>query len=223
MKYLKHYYVLADDLTSFVYYTNVPPTGRTLPQIDSLSVVATVKDPMGIDVCFSYCPNESDISAYSAPGLFEISYEQWITEIQEHFLNNKNEKIHRVYRFAANNKRPLVEDWFFPTEFSLFNYKKEQADLAISAATDVDADLIAPSLKLEASIRGISTKDLAQKVIANFNFYIDYESKVSGARGKAVDEIATFTLDLTSLETIKQSFDNIDNYDFVSVFEALEI
>ena len=223
MKYLKHYYVQADDNSAFVFYTNVPPMGKVLPNISGLDVVAISKDSFGIDYCYSTCNDDADLSTYTAPGLFSITYEQWITEIQESFVTMKTDKIRRAYGFAANNKRHLVEEWFLLTEVAVFAHKKYEAEMALSAADDASADLAAPNLKIEASARGITTKALAQKVITNFNSYMEFESKVSGARGKAVDEISLITLDTSSLDAIKNSFGAITNYDFVAKFQELDI
>lgn len=223
MKYLKHYYVQADDNSAFVFYTNVPPMGRTLPSISGLDVIAVAKDVYGVEYCYSVCDDNADITSYPAPGLFEVTYTQWITEIEESFVNVKTDKLRRVYAFASNNKRHLVEEWFLLTEVAVFAHKKVEADLAIAAQDDAAADLAAPNLKIEATARGISTKTLAQKVVTNFNSYMEYESKISGARGKAVDEIALLTLDKTSLALIKNSFSAISDYDFVAKFQELDI
>ena len=218
-KYLKHYYVLADSTAEYVNTSNAPYQGRTTPAIVGLLPLFPGSDENMIDMCFSTCPDDSEVTPVENLMVVYDTYEAWVAEIQIHFNRLKEQRKQKAYALVLNILTRELQEWTHSSEQSLFIQKYEQAKKAILAEDDLAASLLAPFLAKEAEYRGITTKELAAKVLSNYDQYTDTQLKYAGLRGKAIDTINAVPFDGASIETITVSFNSVLNFLPESLFD----
>jgi len=218
-KYLKHYYVQADDKTTYVHYSNAPYQGRTIPEIVGLETLFPGCDENMIDMCFSICPDDSEVTPVENGMVVYPTYEEWVAEIEIHFNRIKENRKKNAYILVMNFLTRELQEWTHSSEQALFIQKYEQAKKAVLAEDDIAANIVAPFLAKEAEYRQITTKELAAKVLSNFDSYTDTQLRYAGLRGRANDIISSIPFDGASIETMTVSFNAVLNFLPESLFD----
>jgi hypothetical protein len=99
-------------------------------------------------------------------------------------------KLIEIDRLAKSKRDSIVAD-YSPGEMASWPIKRGEALAYQSAMTPSDA--IAPSLAVEAAIRGISTAALVGKVLANSEILTGLEAAIAGNAGKHRDAVSVMT------------------------------
>lgn len=99
-------------------------------------------------------------------------------------------KLIEIDRLAKSKRDAIVAD-YSPGEMASWPIKRGEALAYQSAVNPTDA--IAPSLAVEAAIRGISTAALVGKVLANSEILTGLEAAIAGNAGKHRDAVSVMT------------------------------
>lgn len=137
----------------------------------------------------------ADDSAIGDPAnfIFELSQTEFFDEIKHELALRKQDYIRQCDMVETNIRNAFMST--HPSELAAAAFKVPEAKDAIAAETDEVADTVAPHIKAEAIVRGITTKEMAQKVIDKFNAYMAAEAQVSGVSGKKRDAIKAINFD----------------------------
>lgn len=207
MKYVKYY--LVDPTTQKVIHPTAPaPNGRTHPSLVGLDVRLSIVDADGYSAYIATCDTGNTIDPQS--GIEELTETEAIAAIEGGFNKLKEDFKLRVYARAKRLREQLVDQFYHHTEISYgASVKRKEAEDAKAAATESDTDSVAPTLAIEASFRGVTTKELADMVILEFNELKDNEAKLAGIRGNKTDALKNTTFDNTSFETAVSSVQSL--------------
>lgn len=197
-KYVKWH--LVDSVTQA--YTNniMTPNGLTHPTIIGLDCKVSFGPTY-----YGTCDTNSTIPEVSAAACEFISLETLNSELEDVF-NAKKLSVKQLIWSKAKDKRQLVAGSYHPAEISAGVVKQQQAVDAIAAINETGAGLIAPLLKIEADVRGISVKELAAKVISAYNNFLAVEASIAGYCGKMVDQFNNVIYEPEKL------FDNFEKF-----------
>lgn len=194
MKLIK--YTLVDPISGHVLNPKASaPNGRTHPNLAGLDVkhflasteefLAEISDSTVVD---------------SATGIVVINQQQFNDAVTAEFAAAKDAAKKVVYEYAIQLRHAAVDFSYHSSELAFAaSVKIIEANAAKDAANEDAAKLVAPNLTVEAETRGITVKDLADKVIAKFNALAAREATLAGVRGAKVDAIEAVTLDLNDV------------------------
>jgi hypothetical protein len=126
--------------------------------------------------------------------VIELSDAEFAAEVQNELALRKTDHKRQV---SAIEKmiRDKVTERFHPSELAAAPFKVTQAEKAIDAIDEDTARSEAPMLAIEADARGVSVKDMADIVMANYSNLMMMEGMVSGASGKKMDLIDSIAFD----------------------------
>lgn len=223
MKYIKHYYVDPVTLEPFSTDASVGVNGKTHPPIPNLDVKFWLTDTNGVDICYSVI---GDIDVSSVAGVTELTEEEWFNEVEADFLKQKENRKNQVFVIVQQIKSEIIDKWWHPSEIAAaMTIKLAESQAALAAADEAAARNVAPFLTIEADTRMITVKELAQRVMSNYNGLIAGEALVSGHRGLLCDQIEAIVFDRTDTETARQSYANLGafkvNEGFTQIREQL--
>ena len=127
--------------------------------------------------------------------IFEISDADYIADIK-----GKIEEYVREWKVTAYTKEKELRnihlgDYSDSVYASASGYKYNAATAFLSSAT------ANAGLTTEATVRGISVTDLANKIKTNHEAYITKDAQISGLRGLLYDRIANIGINSTSVAT----------------------
>lgn len=206
-QYLRHYYVSARDPSFVLNGTNEITGGKMHPNVAGLDIQIQLQDSSGIDYCLSTAPDNSDISLAGVQALTEA---QWKEEWEAAFLLVKSSVIQSIYLQYKDMFDQLPDAYYHPYEMLYSNYiKRAEASGVMGNMTEEQAASVAPVLAKEAASRGVSTYELATKVLAHAEMFDTAQASLLAERGKKVDLITAVVLDTTSVDTIKESIANL--------------
>lgn len=190
MKYIKYH--LVDPNTQIaVAPGEIAPNGKTHPTISGISVEFFISTT---ETFIATVPDNTVINP--ASGIVEITEEQKTALILEEFNTLKSGIIENIYLHAQRIREQFVGKWYHHTEMSFAAaIKINQAHAAMGAADDAEADDVAPNIRSEAVVRGITTKQLAEKIIEKFDEMAALESQLAGVRGAKVDVVSGISFD----------------------------
>lgn len=217
MKYLKHFYV--DPVTGEAVTTSsLPQNGKTHPAVPGLDVKFWFSDN-GVDFCLSVTDEDDEVSL---PGVSYLSESSWFDAAQAEFAKLQEARTHEVFVKTIGIKSNIVDAWWHPTEISAgVSMKVIQAKAAMEEDDDYGASLVAPIVALEAQTRNMSVKELAQRIIDNYESLVAAEAIISGHRGLLTDSIAAMVFDRTSIETAIESFNTLNSFNTMSGFDTI--
>lgn len=217
MKYLKHFFV--DAVTGeAVTSAGMPPNGKTHPAIPGLDVKFWFSDN-GVDYCMSMVDSTDEVAA---SGVSYLSQSSWMDAIEAEFVAHKQRRILETFEYTKQVKSGIVDVWWHPTEISAgVSIKVAQAKLALEEDDDYGASLVAPIIAMEATTRGIGVKNLAARIIGNYDNLVLAEAVISGHRGLITDNIELIPFDRTSVETASDSFNTLNNFDITQGFAGI--
>lgn len=133
-----------------------------------------------------------DDSAVDNPDnyIFEVTEQELSEVIQAKVTNVLAERKSQVYQ-NEKNLRQLVFGKYDDTATSSGIYKYEEAKKFLVDGT--------PSLDIttEASVRGVTETEIAEKIIENHEAFRVKEAKIAGLRGKILDRLNAYVFDAT--------------------------
>lgn len=181
MKYFK--YARVDAVTRESIRRVKPTSGPTHPftELPGLSVKWT-RDG------WNYGTADDTATADAQKHRFELTATEWNDAIQEELALRVAEYKDQI-KIVENRIRVERTKDFHYTELAAAAFRVEEAKNALAAADDATADVVAPFLKIESSIRGITTKEVATKVMANFNSLMTMECYIAATSAKKAQEL----------------------------------
>ena len=127
--------------------------------------------------------------------IFEISDADYIADIKGKIEETVREWKVTVYEQEKELRKQQLSDYSDSVYASASGYKYEAAKAFLSSAT------ANAGLTTEATLRGISVTDLANKIKTNHEAYITKDAQISGLRGLLYDRIANIGINSTSVAT----------------------
>lgn len=183
MKYLR--YKLLVDVNTGLPSNKQPLTHPYVTGIEPKHI------PFGINPYYlSTCPNNSSIP--EGCGVEEITSVEWNLHVKDIFDSLKQQYISNIYK-NAKTQMAEVNKWYDPMEIAMAVSLKDQVLLAVSSDNEANANIAAPTIKNEAKIRKIKTKDLANTYFNKYTELVSLKANVSGYRGLVVDVINNTT------------------------------
>jgi len=179
MKYLTWH--LVDAVTGE--YTNdcMTVNGLTHPSISGLNAILSYNN-----VIYGTC--DDSVTLVPTPAVI-LSQADMAVAAATVFASMQADKISQLNELAITKRDQLISANYHSSEISAGVVKQQQAVLALAAPDDASADLAAPQLKIEADVRGITTKELATRVQAQHVEFMNLEAQIAGYQGKLVDQI----------------------------------
>jgi hypothetical protein len=204
---LKHYYVSYDDLTDVLTETNTGRGGKTHPSVEGLHIEIQTTTDKGIDYCLSTAPSTSDVDI---PGVEVLTEEQWVAEWIAVFETTKQNRVKQTYVDYKIKFEELPDEFYHPYEMLYSSYiKRTEAAQLNDQMTDAELQEKAPVIYKEATERGISVLELANRILLHASVFDEAQASLLAERGKEIDTISTIECDTTSLDTIKESIDRL--------------
>lgn len=205
--FLKHYYVSYDDPTDVLTETNTGRGGKTHPAVEGLHIQIQTTTETGIDYCLSTAPSTSTVDI---PGVELLTEEQWITEWIVVFETTKQNRIKQTYADYKTKFEGLPDDFYHPYEMLYSSYiKRAEAAQLNDQMSDAELQEKAPVIYKEATERGISVLELANRILLHASVFDEAQAILLAERGKQIDTISAIECDTTSLETIKESINKL--------------
>lgn len=183
-------------------------SGYKLPTISGLKCITkSLKDEN-----YFYCL--VDDTAVDDPNnhIYNLTGNELYEELNEHLVKVKLEVIDKCYKEEKAIRIELLSKYHDTALVSgLSKYEQSLQLLENSEAS-------APDVRNEATVRGITAIELANKIITNHNTFKLLDQKISGTRGKIVDRANNFTIDpqdpIASLITLYNTFDILSTESF---------
>jgi hypothetical protein len=158
-----------------------------------------------------------DVSYDVENQIWELTKEQYAAAIQtniEHILARKKEALYeeeKAYRDDILGK-------YHSTATVAGIYKYEQAKKVL-----VDPNDSAPDVRTEATARGLTVAQMAQRIVDNHESFRTLEAKIAGIRGKILDRLNSFVFDEEDIEASWNSLgqrETIDDDVHVGFYDA---
>ena len=142
--------------------------------------------------------------------IFEISDADYIADIKGKIEEYVKEWKVTVYVKEKELRNQQLSDYSDSVYASASGYKYDAAVAFISSAT------ANAGLTTEATLRGISVTDLANKIKTNHEAFITKDAQISGLRGLLYDRIANIGINSTSVATALASHAGIHTNETVT-------
>ena len=142
--------------------------------------------------------------------IFEISDADYIADIKAKIESYVREWKVLAYTKEKDLRKVQLSDYSDSVYASASGYKYDAATAFLSSAT------ANAGLTTEATLRGISVTDLANKIKTNHEAYITKDAQISGLRGLLYDRIASIGINSTSVSTALASYAGIHTEETVT-------
>jgi len=163
--------------------------GKVIPtQLTGLSVAWVRGD-------YYFGTVNDSVTANPTNYIFILTPADFATAVQDELAQRKTETIQTICQLAINLRAGIVDGWYHWSELAGGSTKYNQALLAQAATTETEAQTNAPLVALEATTRGITTKALADIIVADYNAMAELDAKLCGTRGAKCDAINAITFD----------------------------
>lgn len=159
--------------------------GPTHPQLDGRKVIFASND-------FFYAIASDSAVENPDNYIFEITEGEFKTEMAEVITKMRNDYIENLYGSEKSLREKLLGN-YHNTATVAGVYKYEEAKKLLD--NGVNSSII----DIEASIRGITSEEMAQKIVDNHNKFREIDAKIAGLRGKLLDRVNSFVLDETDI------------------------
>ena len=184
MKYFK--YLKVDAVTGISAQLNEAKNGAVHPSLPGLSVLWERN--------WNYASADDAAIGNAGNFVIELSPSEFAEEVQAELALRKADYKRQV-ALIEKSIRDKVTERFHPSELAAAPFKVLQAEKAIEAVDETAAGIAAPMLAIEANARGVTVKDMADIVMANYANLMVMEGMVSGASGKKMDLIDSIAFD----------------------------
>jgi len=142
--------------------------------------------------------------------IFEISDADYIADIKGKIEEYVREWKVTAYEYEKDLRKVQLSDYSDSVYASASGYKYDAATAFLSSAT------ANAGLTTEATLRGISVTDLANKIKTNHEAFITKDAQISGLRGLLYDRIANIGINSTSVATALASHAGIHTNETVT-------
>jgi hypothetical protein len=190
MKYFKFAKISAD--TGISWAIEQPTSGPSWPEIPGLDLNKAIQ--LATNPTYYVAPVGNAANPVAENHIFQLTFEQYAKEIEQHVLYNLNREKEWIYE-AEHLFRNSIFNKYHETASIAGIYKYEQAKVLVA---DVDAD--APVIRIEADARGVDPVVMANRIIENHESFRNKEAKISGIRGKILDRLNAYQFDLSDPE-----------------------
>lgn len=183
MKYVK--FKMVDSVTGISIDKQDSANGITLPNLGVIYDLC-----QSFDMQWYYAVVDDDAPFDPENRIFEITFEEYSYEIGRVISDLQNSAIEKAYEQEKEIRKETFSRYHESATTAGIQKYQEALDL-LSGGTASE------SLQTEATARGVSVSDLAQKIVDNHNKFRETDAKLSGLRGKIVDRIKSFVYDPT--------------------------
>jgi len=149
--------------------------------------------------------------------IFEISDADYIADIKGKIEEYVREWKVTVYEQEKDLREQQLGTYGDTAYAAGAGYKYSAATAFLSSAT---ANV---GLTTEATVRGISVTDLANKIKSNHEGFITKDAQISGLRGLLYDRIASIGINSTSVTTALASYAGIHTEEVVGTATTFEV
>ena len=199
-------WIQVDDDTQVSVAIAKPSTGAANPKLTDL----TEQFDWG-QYRYGTCADSVTINSASNDNfIFEISDADYIADIKSKIEEYVREWKVTAYEYEKDLRKVQLSDYSDSVYASASGYKYDAATAFLSSAT------ANAGLTTEATLRGISVTDLANKIKANHEAYITKDAQISGLRGLLYDRIASIGINSTSVSTALASHAGIHTNETVT-------
>lgn len=173
-----------DDKTGISVEIEKPREGPANPKLPGLDVIFTARNWTYANV---------DDAAEAAPDnyIYEITQEEFDADVKDATLNMLAEKKEQAYSQELDFRKAQFGK-YHETATIAGVYKYEQAKAYVADNTVEAAEVAA-----EAAARGLTTLEMANRIVTNHEAFRAKEAKLAGLRGKITDRLDAFTFDDT--------------------------
>jgi len=219
MIYTKHYFI--DPVSNEVFTTGgMGPNGKAHPAIPNLDIKFGFVDENGADFFISQVDPAVNVSSF--PGVEVINFNDIIEITQAEFEKAREKRMLELFDLVKGFKHQVIDIWWHHSEITAaMTIKVNESQLAIAAATEEDARNVAPFLTIEADERQITVKNLAQRILANYEGLIGAEALITGHRGLLSDQMDAIPFVSSTIQTMKDSFSNLNQFDITAGFNPI--
>jgi len=195
-----------DDDTQVSVAIAQPKTGAANPKLTDLDQQFDWGDWR-----YGTCADSVTINSASNDNfIFEISDADYIADIKGKIEEYVREWKVLAYTKEKDLRKVQLSDYSDSVYASASGYKYDAATAFLSSAT------ANAGLTTEATLRGISVTDLANKIKTNHEAYITKDAQISGLRGLLYDRIASIGINSTSVSTALASYAGIHTEETVT-------
>jgi hypothetical protein len=180
--YIKFHQV--DALTGISIKLQPTIEGPTFPAIDGLELIAP-----SIDFDLWYATVPDTYKPDKANLIFKITKAELAQELSNKIDILKQNQLTTLYQEEIDLRNSLFSK-YHETALLAGIYKYDQAKALVTDGTP------SPIIDIEADIRGITSVELANKIIANHEAFRDTSAKLAGLRGKIADRLNGFVFDM---------------------------
>lgn len=182
---MKHFkFAQVSDETGISWAIAQPISGPIMPPLPGLTNI--------IQLDSLYYLGEADDQAQAEPDnyIFELTLEQYAAEIKTLTDRIVQEKLNRLYQEEKDYRRAVFNK-YDETATIAGVYKYQEAKELL-----LDNNAAAPQVRQEASVRGQDVLVVANRIITNHEAFRDKEAKIAGIRGKILDRLTSFVVDV---------------------------
>lgn len=186
MKYFKFTQISGDTGISWAFAQ--PVSGPSMPSLPGLNNV--------IQLNYNNLYYIGEVSDEATPNpenfCFEITVEERAQELKTMIDWEIQKKLERIYSEEKEFRQSIFSKY---DESAIIAgiYKYQEAKQLIA-----DAQAAAPSVRQEATVRGLDPVVLANRIVTNHEAFQSKEAKIAGIRGKIQDRLNNFVFDLNN-------------------------
>ena len=194
MKYFKFTQISAD--TGISWAIAQPVSGPSMPSLPGLNNV------IQLNYNNLYYIGEVSDDATPNPGnfCFEITAEERAQELKKIVDVEIARITERIYQ-EEKEFRQVIFGKYDESAITAGVYKYQEAKELIA-----DPQAAAPSVRQEATIRGLDPVVLANRIVTNHEAFQSKEAKIAGIRGKIQDRLNNFVFDLNDADASWNEF-----------------
>ena len=194
MKYFK--FTQISEETGISWAIDQPVSGPSMPSLPGLTNV--------IQLNYDNLYYIGEVSDEATPNpenyCFEITAEQRAEELKKIVDVEISRRIDRIYQEEKEFRQAIFSKYDeSATIAGIYKYQEAKELIADSQAT-------APSVRQEATVRGLDVMVLANRIVTNHEAFKSKEAKIAGIRGKIQDRLNNFVFDLNNADVSFNEF-----------------
>jgi hypothetical protein len=191
MKYFKFAQISQD--TGISWAIAQPLSGPSWPSIPGLNLNESIQ--LSHSPIYYLAKASDDAIPNPENHIFELTASEYAQELQQHVMHILNAEAESIYREEYEFRQAIFSKYHDTASIAGI-YKYEQAKQLIA-----DSLAEAPEVRAEASLRGVDSVIMAQRIITNHENFRAEEAKIAGIRGKILDRLNSFEFDLANADS----------------------
>jgi len=200
MKYFKFTQISAD--TGISWAIAQPVSGPSWPDIPGLEISNSIQ--LAHNSIYYLAQVSDEAIANPNNHMFELTPEEYAQELKTHVLHQLNQEKNNIYK-EEKDFRDSVFSKYHETASIAGIYKYQEA-LELLA----DENALAPQVRQEATIRGVSPSVMATRIKDNHESFRTKETKIAGIRGLIQDRLNNFVFDVNDAVGSYNEFYSLD-------------